>query len=48
MDMSENRGTYLDEELKATLGELYQPFINARRDQQRNRIQARLPYALNF
>ena len=48
MDMSEKKGTYLDEELKAVLGEFYEPFISARRDQQRNRLQARLPHTLNF
>ena len=48
LDMAENRGTYLDEELRTVLGDFYQPFIDARRDQQRNRLQARLPYLLNF
>jgi protease-4 len=48
MKQSENRGTYLDGELRELLGDLYQPFLNARRDQQRNRLQARMPYLLNF
>ena len=48
MDQTEKKGTYLDEELHAVLGDLYQPFVNARRDQQRNRLQARLPFLLNF
>lgn len=48
MDKTEKKGTYLDEELHAVLGDLYQPLINARRDQQRNRLQARLPFLLNF
>ena len=48
MDKTEKKGTYLDEELRAMLGDLYQPFINARRDQQRNRLQTRLPFLLNF
>ena len=48
LDMAENRGTYLDEELRTVLGDFYQPFIDARRDQQRNRLQTRLPYLLNF
>ena len=37
----------LDEELKAVLGEFYEPFISARRDQQRNRLQARFPYSVS-
>jgi len=48
MEQTEKKDTYLDGELHALLGDLYQPLINARRDQQRNRIQARLPYLLNF
>ncbi len=48
MDKTEKKGTYLDEELHAVLGDLYEPFINARRDQQRNRLQTRLPFLLNF
>lgn len=45
MDMfmnKENKGTYLDEELRAVLGELYEPVMELRRNQQRNRLQARL------
>ena len=48
MDMTDNHGTYLDSELREVLGDLYQPLLNVRRDQQRNRLQARLPYLLNF
>ena len=48
LSMTEKKGTYLDSELREILGELYEPFINARKDQQRNRLQARLPYMLNF
>jgi protease-4 len=48
MNQSENRGTHLDAELRELLGDLYQPFVNARRDQQRNRLQARMSYLLNF
>ena len=48
MDMSEKKGTYLDGELREVLGEFYQPVLNARRDMQRNRLQTRLPYLLNF
>ena len=48
MNMTEKRGTYLDEELHAALGDLYQPIIDTRRNQERNRLQARLTYLLNF
>ena len=48
LEMSEKKGTYLDGELREVLGEFYQPVLNARRDMQRNRLQARLPYMLNF
>ena len=48
MNTDEKRGTYLDGELREMLGEFYQPFLNARRDMQRNRLQARLPMLLNF
>ena len=48
VDMSENKNSYLDSELREVLGEFYQPFLNARRDMQRNRLQARLPIMLNF
>ncbi len=41
---SEEKGTYLDEELKQTLGQLYEPLMQARKDCQRNRLQARFPY----
>ena len=45
---TEKSGSYLDSELREVLGEFYQPVLNARRDMQRNRLQARLPYLLNF
>lgn len=51
MDMfmpKENNSTYLDEELRAMLGELYEPIMEMRRNQQRNRLQARLPYSLKI
>lgn len=48
LDKTENKGTYLDSELRELLGDLYQPFLNARRDMQRNRLQARLPQTLSF
>jgi protease-4 len=46
--MKDKKGTYLDSELREMLGDFYQPFINARKDMQRNHLQARLPYQLNF
>ena len=48
LDMTEKRGTYLDSELREMLGDFYSPILNARRDMQRNRLQARLPQLLNF
>ena len=48
LESTEKRGTYLDEELRTVLGDFYQPFVDARRDQQRNRLQARLPHLLSF
>ena len=48
MNMEEERESYLNSELREILGDLYQPVLNARRDMQRNRLQARLPYMLNF
>jgi len=48
MNMAENQDTYLDSQLREVLGDFYQPVLNARRDQQRNRLQARLPMQLNF
>ncbi len=48
LESSEKKGSYLDDELKAVLGQLYQPFADARRDQQRNRLQARFPVLINF
>ena len=47
MDMfmpKEKKGTYLDSELRALFGEYYEPFMELRRNQLRNRMQARMPY----
>ena len=41
----ESKGTYLDQQLKETLGELYEPLMELRKDRQRNRLQARFPFA---
>jgi protease-4 len=44
----DNSGTYLDSELRALLGDLYDPIIEMRIDQQRNRLQARLPFSVRI
>ena len=49
MDMAGgNKGTYLDEQLRLTLGDLYQPFIMIRNMKEKEPIQAALPYVLNI
>lgn len=40
------KGSYLDEEMKEMLGDLYEPLMEVRKDRQRNRLQARLPFSL--
>lgn len=45
MPTEERKGTYLDGELRAVLGDLYEPFMELRRNQQRNQLQARFPYS---
>ena len=42
---NEKKGSYLDEQMKESLGEMYTPFMELRKDRQRNRLQARLPFA---
>ena len=44
LSSDDDKGSYLDAELKATLGDLYQPVMELRRDMSRNRLQARLPF----
>ncbi|MBR1688475.1 MAG: signal peptide peptidase SppA [Prevotella sp.] len=41
-----NKGSYLDEQLRATLGEYYAPFAFVKQLNRQNAIQARLPYYL--
>lgn len=41
-------GTYLDAQLRQTLGELYQPFTVLRSIDKREAIQARIPYAIRI
>lgn len=49
MDMAGgNKGTYLDEQLRLALGDLYQPFIMIRNMKEKDPIQAALPYVLNI
>ena len=43
-----NKGTYLDEQLRLALGDLYQPFIMIRNMKDKEPIQAALPYVLNI
>ena len=42
----QKKKSYLDGELREVLGELYQPFVELRRDMQSSRLQAKLPYRL--
>ena len=37
-------GSYLDSQLRTILGDFYEPIMEMRLDQQRNRLQARLPF----
>ena len=41
---SDDKGSYLDGELRHVLGEFYDPVMELRRDQVRNRLQARFPF----
>lgn len=43
-----NKGTYLDEQLRLALGDLYQPFIMIHNMKEKEPIQAALPYVLNI
>ena len=43
-----NKGTYLDSELRTLLGDMYEPFMEMRLDQQRNRLQTRFPYIVSL
>jgi len=44
----EEKGSYLDSELRTILGEFYEPVMEIRRDQQRSCLQARLPFSLRM
>lgn len=41
-------GSHLDEQLRATLGDYYQPFMYLKTLDKRNAVQARLPYVINI
>ena len=47
LDMS-SRGNYLDEQMRETLGEFYEPLMYIKNINHRSAIQARLPYYLNI
>ena len=43
-----NSGNYLDEQLRLTLGDMYEPFCMMRNLNNRQALQARMPYVLNI
>ena len=43
--LDEQKGTYLDSELRQALGDMYEPIADMRKDMHRNHLQARLPFA---
>ena len=45
---TDSKDSYLDEQLKTTFGELYEPLRYIRQAERMGRIQARLPYVLNI
>lgn len=45
---TESQGTYLDEQLRITLGELYKPFMMIRSMKEKETVQAALPFVLNI
>ena len=48
LEQEKEKHSYLDAELHATLGELYEPVMEMRRNMSRNRLQARLPFTATF
>ena len=48
LNSDSEKGSYLDGELRALLGDAYEPFVEMRMDQQRNRLQARLPFGVSM
>ena len=47
-DFSDNSGSYLDEQLKLTLGDLYKPFMMIRNIKEKEPVQAAMPFVLNI
>ena len=47
-DSESDKGSYLDGQLRTLMGDLYEPFMEMRLDQQRNRLQARFPYSVRM
>ena len=47
-EVSDNNGSYLDEQLRLTLGDLYKPFMMIRNMKEKEPVQAALPYVLNI
>ena len=45
---SAGRNNYLDEQLRLTLGDLYEPFVMLRNMNEREVLQARIPFVLNI
>ena len=48
MQVTGSKGNYLDDKMKLTLGELYQPFLELQTLSQQEPIQARLPFYPNI
>lgn len=46
--VTENSGSYLDEQLRLTLGDLYKPFMMIRNIKEKEPVQAALPFVLNI
>ena len=47
-DLSGNGGSYLDEQLQLTLGDLYKPFMLIRSIKEKEPVQAAMPFVLNI
>ena len=48
LNSTSSSGTYLDEQLRQTLGDFYKPFTMLRSIDKREAIQARIPYAISI
>lgn len=48
LNVNEDKGSYLDAELRKVLGDFYEPVMEVRLDQQRNPLQARFPYSVRM